>query len=438
MKCNASKTSEGNLNKSLPCNEECARLERNRKLALALNIDQTTHVEGGDHIPYSKETLSLFSANPQWAQTQEREFRVFAAADDKKRFRFKPMPAQQRAFLHSLAEDFGLDSESMDPEPHRHVAVFKTPRFVTAPSKSLAECVRIRISQRATAGKGVASGNTSDGESSKKPVKANDVGEPYNSFVIGNPRFGLTVEEVRAEVQTAVPSAASLQLDIEFLPSEEVVLKALNHSLNQHDLEQMLKNLAPAMKNAIAGKAIGKLQLCHTDSSLNILRRETETGTADGWSKVAAKGAAPRRPVPQATAASGGNRWAALSGSKVTFSTKKKEKVPKKPVMDVVDDWEAEMAAEEARESGARDSQAEAEADASSAAHTEDETSRRGSLEENQEVAGEASAQGAVAAATGAVEPPKAGAEAEVGSQEAIAAQAEQEDGHQVETEQIA
>jgi transcriptional repressor NF-X1 len=54
------------------------------------------------------------------------------------------MQANQRAFLHSLAEDYGFDSESQDPEPHRHICIFKTPRFVSAPMKTLAQCVKIK------------------------------------------------------------------------------------------------------------------------------------------------------------------------------------------------------------------------------------------------------------------------------------------------------
>lgn len=340
MKCNASKAGEGNLTKSLSCNDECARLERNRKLALALNINQSTHVDGGDHIPYSNDTLALFQEKVKWAQTQEREFRVFAAADDEKRFRFKPMSPHQRAFIHHLAEDFGLDSESMDPEPHRHVAIWKTPRFVTAPNKTLAECVRIRVAQKAAAG------NISDGETSKKGRSSNEVGEPYNSFLIMQPRFGLTVEEVRGELMIVIPPASPVQFDIEFLPNEEVVVKGMSRVLNDQALEQTLKDVKTSLASAIAGKGYGIVQLCHTDASLNILRRESDSTTSDGWSRVAAKGAAPRRLNPQATLG-GRNAFSALSGNKVTFA-KKKEKKP--VVVEPVDDWEVAEAEEEQKE----------------------------------------------------------------------------------------
>jgi len=339
-KCGASKSSEGNLNKSLPCNEECARLERNRKLALALNIDQTTHIDGGDTIPFSEETLVLFQSFPKWGTQQEREFRVFAAAEDEKRLRFKPMPSAQRSFLHHLAEDFGLDSESMDPEPHRHVAIFKTPRFVSAPNKTVGDCVRIRMSQRSL--KAVAS-------EAEKKTRANEVGEPFNAFVITAPRFGLTIDEVKTEVTATMPSSSPFRFDVEFLPSEEVILKANSHTLSDLELEQTLKNIKPTLATAFAGKTFGKLQLCRTDASLNISRRELDVATYDGWSCVASKGAAPRR-VNQQAAVGGSNAFAALSGNKVTFAKRKETPKPKPVKVNVVDDWEAAELEEEAKE----------------------------------------------------------------------------------------
>ena len=341
-KCGASKSSEGNSNKTLLCNEECARLERNRKLALALNIDQSAHVDGGDHIPFSEETLVLYQSFPKWGTQQEREFRVFAGAEDEKRLRFKPMPSAQRSFLHHLAEDFGLDSESMDPEPHRHVAIFKTPRFVSAPNKTVGDCVRIRMSQRSLNAKA----SITDAE---KKTRANEVGEPFNAFVITAPRFGLTIDEVKAEVTATMPSSSPYRFDIEFLPSEEVILKANSHSLPELELEQTLKNIKPTLATAFAGKTFGKLQLCRTDASLNISRRELDVATYDGWSRVAAKGAAPRRINPQA-AVGGSNAFAALSGNKVTFARRKETPKPKPVKVNVVDDWEAAELEEEEKE----------------------------------------------------------------------------------------
>lgn len=346
VKCGASKAGEGNDGKTLPCTEECARLERNRRLALALNIDQSSHVDGLDHIPYSAETLNLFAPHVKWGQDQEREFRVFATSPEEKRLRFKPMKAQQRAFVHALAEDFGLDSESMDPEPHRHVMIWKTPRFVAPPNKTLAEALRIRQAQRSTTG----SANVSDSEG-QLPAKQAAPQQPYNAFVISNPRFGLTVDELRAELSHLIHPGMGITFDVEFMPSEEVLLKGVSSNATAENLQKTLQNIKTQLVAAISLKGYGSPELCAADSSLNILHRESDKAGTDGWSKVAAKKAAPKITVSgSGTDGAGNNSFSALGGKKITFTAKKKpEKVKPKKVV-VVDDWEAAEADEEEKE----------------------------------------------------------------------------------------
>ena len=371
MKCGASTAGEGNNGKSLPCNDECARLERNRRLAIALNIDQSTHVGGGDHIPFSTETLNMFAEHVKWGQTQEREFRVFATSDEEKRLRLKPMQPRQRAFIHALADDFGLDSESVDPEPHRHVMIWKTPRFVSPPNKTLAEALRIRQATRSM----TASANVSDSEGPAKKAKAsNETGEPYNAFLVSNPRFGLTVDELRGVIASIAqpPNTTPLTFDIEFLPSEEVVLKAANRTSSTQPLEiqRALQTLRIALATSIASHGYGSAQLCATDSSLNILRRESDSvAGGEGWSRVAAKKAAPRTMLQPSDAfgRAGNNAFAALNASgnssgTVTFA-KKKAAVAKVKKAPVVDDWEAAEMEEEEKErvSGGEEEEVEVE-----------------------------------------------------------------------------
>ena len=336
-RCNASKTSEGNCKKALTCNDECARLARNRKLALALNIDPDTYMD--DHIPYSIETLRMFGENTKWSQSQEREFRVFAADETEKRLRFKAMPPHQRAFIHSLAEDFGFDSESVDPEPHRHVAVFKTPRFVKAPMKTLAECIRIRSAAEAL--------NTTSSEV-QKTLHINNI--PYNGFVLTQPRFGITLEEIRAGYSSILDTVTSLAFDISFLPSEEIVLKAraaiTTTQISASSLEAILKVLKAPLTAVTSSKRLANIvQLCSLDSSLNVVRRQLDDAPiSDGWSRVVAKAATPRS-APRQTAVGEKSAYTVL-GSKLKDAKKKREDF-QKAKLEVVEDWEEEARKEE-------------------------------------------------------------------------------------------
>ena len=339
VKCNASKVSDGNTKKSLQCDDECARLARNQKLALALNIDPAAHQD--DHVPYSADTLKMFRENVKWAQTQERMFRVFAADENEKRLRFKPMTSHQRTFLHSLSEDFGFDSESMDPGPFRHVAVFKTPKFVMAPMKTLAECLRIRQAEAAS---------TAAVESRSKLLSNN---EPFNGFLLTSARFGLTVDELRTNLTSILDTIPALAFDISFQPNEEIVIKGRPSAttISNDAIAASLQSIKASLASTIASKHLAdSVQLCATDSSLNILRRETvDAASSGGWSQVAAKAAAPRM-APQQMAVGQRSPYTVL-GSKLREAKKKREE-ERKPKEEVIDDWEEEFRREEQVEEG--------------------------------------------------------------------------------------
>ncbi|KAK6843604.1 NF-X1 type zinc finger [Apiospora arundinis] len=306
----------------LKCDDECLRLQRNAKLAAALNIDPETHKDS--HVPYSDKTLELFKEGVRWAQTQEREFRVFASDAQEKRLRFKPMKSQQRAFLHALAEDYGFDSESQDPEPHRHVSIFKTPRFVSAPAKTLAQCVQIKTS------------NATEDAASAGPVTNPLMNVPYNTLLLTVPRFGLTVEEVEAAIAKDLATQPTVTFTTGFLPNDEIVIKGSGTWAAQA-LETAVIALKPLVSQTITRTDIAKaVFLCHADTSLNVLRREVDpVKNADGWNSVVGRSSA--RQARSAAASSSEAKPAA--GRKLLML--KKEPKKKVEVEPVEDDWEA-------------------------------------------------------------------------------------------------
>ncbi|EGO52541.1 hypothetical protein NEUTE1DRAFT_90955 [Neurospora tetrasperma FGSC 2508] len=366
---------------SLKCDDECLRLQRNRKLANALKIDDT-HTD--DHIPYSDKTLKMFKENVNWSQTQEREFRVFASSPDEKRLRFKPMPSSQRAFLHSLAEDFGLDSESQDPEPHRHVCIFKTPRFVAAPSKTLAQCARIAKATASLLKPAAAA-----------PVVAPPKQEAFNALLLKEPRFGLTIEELDQALAADIKSVAKSGLTAvgfttNFLPTEEILIKAVPASTaaaianspiapTPQAIESALMTLKSAVTKTVSLSklATGGVVLCHADDSLNVVRREAESGRGGvgGWNAVASRGSWGRLGGGSKTSTAEPEKAAApLTRSFVTL----RKIMEKKPVVEVKkrpevveEDWEAAAEKEEEQEqekekSGTSGSDSEGEAEGQS------------------------------------------------------------------------
>ncbi|KAL2823761.1 hypothetical protein BDW59DRAFT_148301 [Aspergillus cavernicola] len=180
-RCNAAKAvaSKGQLQQPqrlpaatpLSCDDECSRLERNRSLAAALGVDinpSTTVAQNSissTNLPYSPETLDMYiqlSSSSPLSTLQSHEATIHSLATSKMQRSVRTQPAKSaiRAFIHSLAADYGFASESFDPEPHRHAFVLK-PTTWTPPlfglgngisigigGMSVGECVKLRERHR--------------------------------------------------------------------------------------------------------------------------------------------------------------------------------------------------------------------------------------------------------------------------------------------------
>jgi len=343
-KCLASRSSDGNLFKKLSCDDECARQARNRVLADALNVNPDEHTN--DHVPYEDATLRLAKEVPNFAAEYEQKLRIFAADSSERRLRFAPMKQTQRAFVHALAQDFGFESESLDPEPHRHVVLFKTPKFVAAPMKTIAECMRIRTLQgKLKAPVQVDSAGASDSE----VAPTIDEQILFNGFLLTKPRFALTIDEVQTTLAPALRTNSSIAFDVAFLPSEEVVLRAKSSSptttLAPEVVQSALKGMKANLASLVGEKGLAEIvRLCALDSSLNTIRREVDANSsAGGWSMVAAKAQARPRQIPRQSTTSSKNGFLVLGkkrqGEKKAPQLRKEESV--------ADDWEEAVRKEE-------------------------------------------------------------------------------------------
>ena len=118
--CLATSTETSRGLKNLSCTDLCARTERNRKLAEALDIDTTASFHEPDNIKggYQLRTLVYFNNNRAWCLEIEEMFREFLKGNTM-RLALKPMAGHKREFVHELADAYGLDSESVDQEPFR-------------------------------------------------------------------------------------------------------------------------------------------------------------------------------------------------------------------------------------------------------------------------------------------------------------------------------
>ncbi|CAG8492678.1 42168_t:CDS:2 [Gigaspora margarita] len=126
--CNATKeTAEEIKRRQLECGNVCAMVERNRKLATALELSDRI-VEGpfAKSAPkYDEELLKYFGANKEWAKNIESTLGDFILKSDKPTLNLTPMKASHRGFIHGLCTYYSLKSESVDVEPFRSVIIKK-------------------------------------------------------------------------------------------------------------------------------------------------------------------------------------------------------------------------------------------------------------------------------------------------------------------------
>ena len=97
---------------------------------------------------YGSRTLkiwkALHSSYPTWTIINESKMRQFATDKEVQHIIFDDTDTSGRHFLHCLAADFGLMSESFGEAEERQVSVFKTPNKPEVPSLTIAEAARRR------------------------------------------------------------------------------------------------------------------------------------------------------------------------------------------------------------------------------------------------------------------------------------------------------
>jgi len=335
-------------------------------MAIALQIDPER--ESADKMGYSDETVEMYNEQPkQFTQSIEKNLRTFAEAPQK-RFAFQPMKGQLRQFIHLLAMDFGLESESQDPEPYRSVVVMKGPKFTTAPKKTIAEFIRCSAKPSVLSTHAPLPAPTLVIEQLRKPGK-----QAVNALVLEGIRIGLLMNELEKELDPLL-CASQLKFNIHWTADEEVVLEPKSSSFGMDEVELELSNMKAPLRRAVKTKGLAnEVELCWVGKDGRIVHKENQKWATVVGSKGGASSSTPvwgGRPgiaIAQngfgVLDASSASRMVALGGSRSSSESlrekerkerekreKEKEKEKEKKVEEeVVDDWEAAADEDEAR-----------------------------------------------------------------------------------------
>jgi len=133
------------LQQQLECDDECRIIQRNKNFAQALSINPDEPRQS--LIVYTDFLRDYAKKNLEFVQTIERQFNQLVEETQRHRVAkrchsFKPMKINERHLIHELATFYGLETQAMDPEPHRNVVAYASYGMCKIPSITLSETIR--------------------------------------------------------------------------------------------------------------------------------------------------------------------------------------------------------------------------------------------------------------------------------------------------------
>lgn len=142
--------------KTLDCNDECRLVERNRRLAIGLQI-RNPDLSSKLTPRYSDYMRGWAKKDPKFCQYVHEKLTelVQLANRSKQKSRahsFETMNREKRHFVHEYCEHFGCDSAAYDPEPNRNVVATAYKDKSWLPSYSLLEVIQRENGQRKVPG----------------------------------------------------------------------------------------------------------------------------------------------------------------------------------------------------------------------------------------------------------------------------------------------
>lgn len=139
----------------LECDQECATLERNRRLAEALQIDSSSD-------PFGVRSTSVYSdslkedarKDLKFVTEIEEEIKNLVELANKgkqlkRSHRFAPMNREHRKIIHELAEVYAVESVSYDNEPKRNVVITAQKGKSACPNSTLTSLIERETAVRA-------------------------------------------------------------------------------------------------------------------------------------------------------------------------------------------------------------------------------------------------------------------------------------------------
>lgn len=259
--CNATAESSGSK-KDLECNDFCAKVLRNRRLAMAFDIKRddlatpsSSHSSttgsvmepkllSSDDLGYYDDSLrEFYLENSSWCRHMENSMIEFVQDPNKKSFHFKPMRSEYRRFIHRYAVHFNISTEAIDSEPKRSVIIRKTLGPSRIPPILLSKAARNPSLNRApTTSQGI------EADISGRSVSR----QPVNALYLTDLAFGLTKLELDADLVPLIKIGDDI---IHFITTwvnenDALVVPSISDDISMDEKESIIWQLKKSVKAA--------------------------------------------------------------------------------------------------------------------------------------------------------------------------------------------
>ncbi|KAI1300369.1 hypothetical protein EDD11_006234 [Mortierella claussenii] len=234
----------------IKCNDYCLIAERNKRVALALEIEEGSGAPGPRIPEYDAYVLDYAAANMEFTLKIEKQLAEWVADTTKPILYFPPMKGHRRKFVHELAAHYDVTSESVDVEPYRSVNV-RRQLNTSVPDLLASQACRQKRS----------AGTTSAGSTTVEQLRKPMIKDPVNAIYLHELAFGLTRSELAVQL---APIFGNIKYGIRWLTDDDAVLVPHPGSMQMDELEAVLVRLRAGIK-AVAAKGNNlceRVELC--------------------------------------------------------------------------------------------------------------------------------------------------------------------------------
>jgi hypothetical protein len=218
----------------LECDDECKRIERNRKMMEALALGESRESLNVSAAPYSEELLKFARENLAWTQKMEEKIAEFVSNLEENHIYFPSnLKRFQNTFLVSLAPHYNLHGECVD-------ASTSTPNVIFRKKKDLVAALPARLVSEACMDESIQENSEDHEDTTKHIVKL-----PMNALYFSNLQMGLEAPSICAFLASILGASISMVV-LDEIPETDCVIQFKNEKTDSYvspkKLEEILMN----------------------------------------------------------------------------------------------------------------------------------------------------------------------------------------------------